>query len=275
MNEFSLEAHLEEVYKDFPEACQRPIIGITTNYVDGDAILRDRYYKQVIAAGGIPILIPPVADKDVIVNTLNHIDGLLLTGGGDYNPLWAGQEPQKGLQGINAERDLPELLITRLAYNRQIPMLGICRGIQTLAMVLGGEVVQDIAASLKHSQEADRSLPTHSIKITPDSSLYNIYGKEKIYVNSFHHQAVGDAGSRFRVIALSEDGIVEAIESTEYKPIMGVQWHPEWLQEEGQKLFRWLVVHAGEFLQAKSLHDRILTLDSHCDTRESLLISIK
>ena len=266
MNEFSLEAHLEEVYKDFPEACQRPVIGITTNYVDGDASLRDRYYKQVIAAGGIPILIPPVADKDVIVNTLNHIDGLLLTGGGDYNPLWAGQEPQKGLQGINAERDLPELLITRLAYNRQIPMLGICRGIQTLAMALGGEVVQDIAASLKHSQEADRSLPTHSIKITPDSSLYNIYGKEKIYVNSFHHQAVGDAGSRFRVIALSEDGIVEAIESTEYKPIMGVQWHPEWLQEEGQKLFRWLVVHAGEFLQAKSLHDRILTLDSHCDT---------
>ena len=86
MNEFSLEAHLEEVYKDFPEACQRPIIGITTNYVDGDTTLRDRYYKQVIAAGGIPILIPPVADKDVIVNTLNHIDGLLLTGGGDYNP---------------------------------------------------------------------------------------------------------------------------------------------------------------------------------------------
>ncbi len=266
MNKFSLEAHLEEVYTNFPEAHRRPVIGITANYVDGDATLSDRYYKQVVAAGGIPILIPPVADKEVVVNTLEHIDGLLLTGGGDYNPLWAGEEPQKGLHAVNAERDLPELLITQLAYNRQIPMLGICRGIQTLVMALGGKVVQDIDAKLKHSQDADRSLPTHKVKIAPDSTLYNIYGAEEIYVNSFHHQAVGETGNRFRMTALSADGIVEAIESVEYKPIMGVQWHPEWLEEEGLKLFRWLVGHAGEFARAKALHDKILTLDTHCDT---------
>lgn len=266
MNKFSLDAHLEEVYTNFPEAHRRPVIGITANYVDGDATLSDRYYKQVVAAGGIPILIPPVADKEVVVNTLEHIDGLLLTGGGDYNPLWAGEEPQKGLHAVNAERDLPELLITQLAYNRQIPMLGICRGIQTLVMALGGKVVQDIDAKLKHSQDADRSLPTHKVKIAPDSTLYNIYGAEEIYVNSFHHQAVGETGNRFRRTALSADGIVEAIESVEYKPIMGVQWHPEWLEEEGLKLFRWLVGHAGEFARAKALHDKILTLDTHCDT---------
>ncbi|PTL33789.1 fused gamma-glutamyl-gamma-aminobutyrate hydrolase/peptidase [Prevotella sp. oral taxon 376] len=266
MNKFSLEAHLEEVYATFPEARRRPVIGITANYVDGDATLRDRYYKQVVAAGGMPMLIPPVADKEVIVNTLELIDGLLLTGGGDYNPLWAGEEPQRGLHAINAERDLPELLITRLAYNRQIPMLGICRGIQTLSMALGGTVIQDIDARIKHSQDADRSLPTHRIKIIPDSTLYNIYGEEEIYVNTFHHQAVGEPGNRFRVTALSEDGIVEAIEGVEYKPIMGVQWHPEWLEEEGLKLFQWLVGRAGEFARAKALHDKILTLDTHCDT---------
>ena len=95
---------------------------------------------QIVRAGGIPVLIPPVDDKDVIINTLEQLDGLLLSGGADYNPLWADEEPSPNLHHINATRDLPELLITRLAYNRQIPMLGICRGIQTLAMALDGEV---------------------------------------------------------------------------------------------------------------------------------------
>ena len=145
MKEYSLPSYLEDIYSRYPEADKRPIIGITANYTDGDATLRDRYYKQVVAAGGVPVIIPPVADSNVIINTLDGIDGLLLTGGGDYNPLWAGEQPSPLLHSINAERDLPELLITRLAYNRQIPMLGICRGIQTLAMALDGEVAQDLS----------------------------------------------------------------------------------------------------------------------------------
>ena len=145
MKEYSLPSYLEDIYSRYPEADKRPIIGITANYTDGDATLRDRYYKQVVAAGGVPVIIPPVADSNVIINTLDGIDGFLLTGGGDYNPLWAGEQPSPLLHSINAERDLPELLITRLAYNRQIPMLGICRGIQTLAMALDGEVAQDLS----------------------------------------------------------------------------------------------------------------------------------
>jgi membrane dipeptidase len=266
MNRFDLQSHLDTIYATYPEANHQPIIGITANYTEGDATLRDRYYKQVVAAGGTPLLIPPVADKDVIINTLEHIDGLLLTGGGDYNPLWGDEEPSPKLHSINAERDLPELLITQLAYNRQIPMLGICRGIQTLAMALGGKVIQNIDASIKHSQDADRNLPTHSVILLKDSTLFNIYREDEIFVNSFHHQAVGDAGSRFRVVATSKDGIVEAMESTEYKPVLGVQWHPEWLEEEGLKLFKWLVEKASAFASAKSLHDKILTLDTHCDT---------
>ena len=266
MKQFDLNSHLNQIHSSYPAAHHRPLIGITTNYVDGDATLRDRYYKQVVDAGGTPMLIPPVSDPEVIINTLENIDGLLLTGGGDHNPLWAGEEPQKELHGINATRDLPELLITRLAFNRQIPMFGICRGMQTLAFALGGRVAQDINATLKHSQEADKSEPTHSVILSPESMIRDIYGTEQIFVNSFHHQAVSDTGAHFQATASSPDGIIEAMESTEHKSILGVQWHPEWLGDEGQKLFKWLVNRAGEFSMAKSLHHRQLILDTHCDT---------
>ncbi len=274
MKSFHLQSHLNEIHATFPEAKHRPVIGITANYANEDACLRDRYYKQVVDAGGTPFIIPPVADKHVIINTLEHIDALLLTGGGDYNPLWCNEEPSPRLHAVNATRDLPELLITRLAFNRQIPMLGICRGIQTLAIALDGHVAQDISGnnegndkpSIKHSQDADRNELTHSITIAPDSHLFNIYKSERIYVNSFHHQAVDDPGKRFRTTATAPDGTIEAIESCEFKPIMGVQWHPEWLEEEGLKLFQWLVAQANNFHVAKQLHGRLLTLDTHCDT---------
>ena len=220
----------------------------------------------MIAAGGTPVIIPPVADSTVIINTLEHLDGLILTGGGDHNPLWMGEEPSPRLHNINQERDAAELMLVRLAFNRQIPMLGICRGIQTLAIALGGKVYQDIKQMVKHSQDADRSEPTHSVEIKKDSTLYHIYNSEKILVNSFHHQAVSEPGKHMRIIAKSTDGIIEAIESNEYKQILGVQWHPEWLGEEGGKIFQWLVNQAGNFHAAKQLHKRILTLDTHCDT---------
>ena len=297
MPSFQLNDHLNQIYKTFPEANHQPIIGITANYADGDACLRDKYYQQVVDAGGTPVIIPPIAEKESIVNTLDHLDGLLLTGGGDINPLWTGEEPSPQLHGINATRDLPELLITRLAYNRQIPILGICRGIQTLAVALDGKVTQDIATAwqqnkaaiaddkkknskkdkekeaestpqslIKHSQDGDRDLLSHSVNILPDTMLHEIYGTDRIFVNSFHHQAVADPGQRFHVTATAPDGVIEAMESSEYKPILGVQWHPEWLGEEGRKLFEWLVHQANNFHVAKKLHSRILTLDTHCDT---------
>ena len=273
MENFDLEAHLADVYAGYPEAADKPVIGITGNYDDLTCKLGQGYYKSVVAAGGVPLIIPPVADKDVVLNSLDRIDALILSGGGDYNPLWAGEEPSPLLHNINRERDLPELLITRLAYNRQIPMLGICRGIQTLAMALGGKVAQDISevrgekleVSVKHSQDADRSEPTHSITIEPNSVLHCLYGSEVLNVNSFHHQAVRETGEKFRVVAKSPDGIVEAMESTEYKSILGVQWHPECLKE-GKPLFEWLVNEAKAYRQAHRVHDHVLTLDTHCDT---------
>lgn len=284
MKSFDIQSSLDDIYARYPEATRQPVIGLTGNFADGDARLCEQYYMSVVRAGGTPVIIPPVADKDVIINTLDKIDGLVLTGGGDINPLWAGEEPSPRLHGINHMRDKAELLTVRLAYNRQIPMLGICRGIQTLVTALDGEVDQDIAESfaaahgagraaaatghslIKHSQDADRSEPTHTVRISRESVLYSLYKTETLAVNSIHHQAVRASGRRFSVSAKAPDGVIEAIESSEFKPFIGVQWHPEWLGESGQVLFRWLVDRARDFYTAKDLHRRMLTLDTHCDT---------
>ena len=266
-NAFDLESYVDDAYAQYPCAAYRPVIGITGNYENLTCKLGDGYYKSVVAAGGVPLIIPPVSDKSSIVNILDHLDGMILSGGGDFNPLWAGEEPSPALGDINKERDLPELLITRLAYHRQIPILGICRGIQTLALALGGKVMQDIRsqATVKHSQNADRSEPTHSVKLRKDSTLESIYHTDTLMVNSFHHQVVSEPGDKFCVTAESADGLVEAIESTEFKSILGVQWHPECMKE-GEPLFRWLVAEASDYRKACRTHDRVLTLDTHCDT---------
>ena len=155
MASFDLNSHLSPIYATFPEAKRKPIIGITANFWEGEATMAKAYYQQVVEAGGTPVLIPPVDDKDVILNTLEGIDGLLLSGGGDLNPLWTGEEPSPQLHRINAVRDLPELLITRLAYNRQIPILGICRGVQTMAVALGGRIDQDIDTARSLAAKAE------------------------------------------------------------------------------------------------------------------------
>ena len=261
------------VYSTYPEAPRKPVIGITGNYGEQTCKLAEGYYKSVLRAGGVPVIIPPLADTDAIINTLEHLDGLILSGGADYDPHYAGEEPSAKLGDINSERDLPELLTTRLAYNRQLPMLGICRGIQTLAMALGGHVAQDLSevrgqlaapGTVCHSQQEERSVATHRVAIDKDSTLYNIYGST-LHVNSFHHQAVDDSGARFRIVARADDGIVEAMESTEHKSIMGVQWHPECLAD-GAPLFDWLIGEARQYRQAVDMHQRTLTLDTHCDT---------
>ena len=262
---FQLQAQLDAIYGHFPEAKPRPLIGISANTADIDLTLRRVYCDQIVRAGGVPMVLPPVDDAEVLINMLEGIDGLVLTGGADYNPLWYGEQPEKELHTINSTRDLPELLLTRLAFNRQIPILGICRGVQTMAIALGGNLVQDLKTPLKHGQDAPRSEATHSVTITEGSTLYSLYGQET-FVNSFHHQAVKDCGSHLHVVATAPDGVIEAVESTEQKALMGVQWHPEWMGDEGLKLFEWLTQRSREFKAAKALHREILTLDSHCDT---------
>ncbi len=282
MNRFDLSAHTAAAYdRNILRDGRQPVIGITANYGEQTAKLAEGYYKRLIAVGATPVIIPPSANKAMLLTLLNRIDGLLLSGGADINPLFMGEEPQPQLGGINDERDLPELLITRLAFNRQMPILGICRGIQVMAVALGGRMAQHISTTIKHSQDAGRGVATHSVTIAPDSTLYDIYEghgpfvpKEAPYpatvaVNSFHHQAVSDAGPHFRVSARAADGTIEAIESCEHKPFVGVQWHPECLDDpdmDCQPLFAWLANEAGLYRRAQQLHNQVLSLDTHCDT---------
>ena len=249
-----------------------PLIGLTGNHSDIDVTLRDAYHKQIVKAGGVPVIIPPVDDEQVIIDTLERLDGIIFTGGGDFDPKWFNEAPHPKLGTINTVRDHAELLTVKHAYNRNIPMLGICRGIQAIAISLDGHIAQDISDRTihNHSQEEDRPITTHEVTIRSEevqaSILQSLYPTPTIRVNSFHHQAVDNPGKRFRTIATSPDGIIEAMESTEHKPIMGVQWHPEWLGDDGLPIFQWLVNEARTFQQAKLLHQQIITLDTHCDT---------
>ena len=115
-NRFDWQSQLRVAYKSFPEAPHKPVIGITGNYGELTCKLGEGYYKSVLRAGGVPVILPPLNDTDAIINTLDHLDGLLLSGGADFNPLYANEEPSPRLGGINAERDLPELLITTVRF---------------------------------------------------------------------------------------------------------------------------------------------------------------
>ncbi len=285
MQQFSLSSHYRNALLSRQEAAQRPRIGLTGNFADGEMRLAKAYYSQVEASGATPIVIPPSADAATIIAVLDTLDALVLTGGADINPLWQGDMPSPKLHGINSERDLAELLTIRLAYDRGIPMLGICRGMQALAMALGGTVIQDIyegergehreqtdernmgVAFIKHTQDGPRNEPTHTVTVEPDSMLAAIYdGADTLYVNSLHHQAVGITGPMFRTIATAPDGVMEAMQSNCHKPVLAVQWHPECLEEAGLPIFKWLCREAMLYRQARHTHQQVLTLDTHCDT---------
>ncbi len=273
---FSITADYDRLTSQPPSTSTRPLIGITGNFAEGELRLLSGYFRSIEAAGGIAVVVPPQAQCDeATAALLDRLDGLLLSGGADLNPLFVGEDPVEALHGINPIRDRFELGLIRLAYDRQIPMLGICRGIQMLAAALSGTIVQDIATAMpdtplvKHSQDAPRTTATHFVTAEDGSLMHQLFGK-CFTVNSFHHQAVDEPGEHFRVTARSADGVVEAIESTEFKSIVGVQWHPECFILEGDHymmpLFRHFVGEAASFQKAKRLHSRIVTLDSHCDT---------
>ena len=272
---FNIAADYDRIHQTFPAYKSSPIIGLTGNFRDSDCTLAEGYYQSILKAGGTPFIIPCYDDIDALVNTLEHLDGIVLTGGADINPLYLGEEPIKELHGINPRRDRQELLLTKLAADRQIPILGICRGIQTMNAAFGGTLLQDIhvqmeGTRIKHDQNLERSYASHTVSIESNSLLHEVFGADSIAVNSFHHQAVKEAAPGFRVCARATDGVIEAIESTEYKSMLGVQWHPECFILRGDEcmmpLFHWLIREATSFREAKRLHHRILSLDSHCDT---------
>lgn len=270
-----LEAGLHKLYSGTESLeFHAPLIGISGNFRDGDCTLAQAYYMSVLESGATPVVIPSYDDECALASLVDRLDGLVLSGGADIDPEYLGEEPLDCIS-VNPRRDAQELMLVHLAMDRHIPILGICRGIQTIAAALGGKLYQDIVSQhdgkcKEHSQTIARGLPSHEVNIEKDSLLYRLLGKETLAVNSFHHQAVRQVPDGFRVTAVAPDGIIEAMESTEFRQILGVQWHPECFLLENDRsmmpIFEWLSGQAAEFGHAKRLHEHILTLDSHCDS---------
>lgn len=200
--------------------------------------LSDTYTRAVVAAGGIPVILP--AHPEMIDDVLDTLDGVIFSGGGDIDPsAWSeGRHPEAG--GFDQERDDFELQAIPKVVARDMPMLGICRGIQTINVALGGTLYQDIPSqlpgSLEHRQHkagkmrGDRS---HTVTITSeDNLLFRIHGSTEIETNSFHHQALRETSSDVEVIARTSDGVIEAIWLPKMTFGLAVQWHPEMLAAE-------------------------------------------
>jgi microsomal dipeptidase-like Zn-dependent dipeptidase/gamma-glutamyl-gamma-aminobutyrate hydrolase PuuD len=251
------------------------LIGLSVNQQDGFLRISSAYSNAIIKAGGVPVLIPLTHHQATLEALVSTIDGLLLSGGGDiYAPLF-NEELHPAVESYDLERDNYELELVRLAAARQVPILGICRGLQLINVAFGGSLIQDIPSqvphsALRHSQEEAREVATHTVRVAPHSTLYQIVGKEILPVNSFHHQAVKVLAPEFETVAVAEDGVIEAIESTEGKAISGLQWHPENMAVAENTVmldtFRHFIGEAALFERAKALHKKIYTIDSHCDT---------
>jgi putative glutamine amidotransferase len=223
------------------------------------------YINSVRMAGGVPLVIPVTSDDAQIAAIIATIDGLLMTGGEDFDPLkWFGEEPVRGLGEVVPARDEYDVKLVRAAVAAGIPVLGICRGEQLLAVAFGGSLWQDIPSQVKDSYVKHRQSPTtgtigtHSITIEKGSLLARTLGKEKAVVNTFHHQAIKDVPKGFRVVARAADGIIEGVERSGKLPdfkdggamILGVQFHPEIITNGGNPeflpLFQKLVEEAGK-----------------------------
>ena len=198
-------------------------------------------------------MIPVFKDLEATRAVLDRIDGLLLTGGRDVCPRFFGEEPIVGIGEMDYERDLIEIELTRQAERLDMPILGICHGIQVISVAFGGTLYQDIYSQmpgcLDHNQKAIKETNTHTVRVVRGSGLFKILGSETVWVNSNHHQAVKDLPPGFVASATASDGIIEAIEKPDYPFLLGIQWHAEgtWMHDEAsRRIFSALVEAARQ-----------------------------
>ena len=189
------------------------------------------YADAVTEAGGIALLLPAVTAPEDVELLLQNLDGVLIPGGPDVDPLFYGEEPRQGLGLVIRSNDVFEMHLLKAARAAHKPILCVCRGVQVLNVTFGGTLIQDIPSqlpeALRHMQiPVDRADPTHSVDIVKDSYLYDAFGNETVLTNSFHHQCINKVAPGFSVSAKARDGVIEAIEVKEER-ILGVQWHPE------------------------------------------------
>lgn len=203
------------------------IISPSINEDESGIKLSRAYFNAIRMAGGTAL----VSDYDDVERTIEIADGILFSGGGDIDPALSGDEADNENQGqISKIRDSFEFELLKKAVNKNIPILGICRGMQVIGAVYGAHIIQHIEG---HIQEMPMDISSHEVNIKPNTLLYDIIGKNKIMVNSFHHQIVG-SGFGGMVSAVSKEGYIEAIELKNKKFVLGVQWHPERLIESNE-----------------------------------------
>ncbi len=222
----------------------KPIIGITSNYnlEENSFGLREYYVSSVSEAGGIPVILPAICQEERLDDYIRICDGFIFSGGGDLDPNYFGESALYHLGEVNPLRDEFEIELARRALTSGKAALGICRGCQIMNVAAGGTLIQHIPTNLCHMQKAPRNYPFHDIFIENDSQLARILESTHIRVNSFHHQAVGRAGQNIFLCAYAQDGTVEAVEGRGDLFYLGVQWHPECMQDlPARRLFTALI----------------------------------
>lgn len=250
------------------EGMPPPLIALTSRTVLLRATSRDRltetlprpYVDEIVRAGGLPVLVPNLDDAAPAEEFLERVDGLLLTGGDDVDPALFHEPPHPGIEKVDGRRDRFEIALARAAFDRAIPVFGVCRGIQLLNIAFGGDIYQDLVtqaeAPIGHAQRTIGDGPWHEVKIEPNTRLAAVAGDEPWSVNSYHHQACRRIGKGLVVSAVSADGLVEAIEGEGPGYLLGVQWHPEISAAAGddrsRRLFESFVKAARERAAAAS-----------------------
>lgn len=249
-----------------PHKNTKPVIGVSVTNT-----MKATCTRSIELAGGIPVILAVTNDVTLIDDMLDKLDGLMLSGGEDIDPSWYNEEKSEHLGGVNAKRDDFELMLFKKATDRNIPILGVCRGQQMINVAMGGTLYQDLPtekpSDIKHSVPDETA---HTVRIEAGSLLAQIVGTTELGVNSHHHQAVETLAPGLKATAWSPDGVIEAVDAYPVRQIMAVQFHPELNSAAGDpvqlKIFQHFVGQAALFAQAKDIHSRILSVDTHCDT---------
>ena len=225
----------------------KPIVGVMPLWDDEkDSIwMLPGYMDGISQAGGIPVIFPFSADEEEIDRLTSMCDGFLFTGGHDVSPELYGENALEGLTQTCVKRDRLEEIVLKKAITADKPILGICRGIQLINAALGGTLYQDLPtqhpSGVPHRQQPPYDNPAHSVAIIKDSPLYDCLRTDQLQVNSHHHQAVKDLAPGLVSMAISPDGITEALYMPERRFLWGMQWHPEFSyrkDENSRKIFR-------------------------------------
>ena len=257
-----------------PTVCNKPLIGISLGYSPTKNSVNNTYVNSILMNGGVPYLIPVTDDVEVLRQVVAQLDGIVFTGGEDFAPAYFGEEEHEHLGEVNVNRDTYDLTLFKLASDRNIPTLGICRGLQLINVGMGGTLYQDLPSQkpsdINHRQQEAGTVATHSVSVVEGSLMHQILGEKEIQVNTFHHQAIKKLAPGLKIVGWANDSVPEMIEAYPNRQIIGTQFHPEIFTANGDKLlgklFQFLIGKAETFQKAKEIHSRILSVDTHTDT---------